>query len=100
MSPSRILFVDPLPHDTHLRLARYAAVDMVLAGRDASATAAADALFAGVPVVSVEGGPFSDRLVASLLRALDMPELVVRSWKVCASCTALHCVYACVYEVR
>ena len=40
-------------------------------------TTASDALFAGLPVLTRPGGAFAGRMAASLLRALDLPELVV-----------------------
>ena len=39
-------------------------------------TTTADALWAGVPVVTLEGRHFASRVSASLLRAIDLPELI------------------------
>jgi protein O-GlcNAc transferase len=41
-----------------------------------SATTASDALWAGLPVLTCAGEAFSSRMAASLLIAMDLPELV------------------------
>jgi protein O-GlcNAc transferase len=53
------LFVDTLYYDAH--------------------TTAADALWAGLPVVTCLGGAFAGRVASSLLRAVGLPELVTQS---------------------
>ena len=81
---SRLIFAPPQAHKAHL--ARYAAVDVFLDTRVYGAhTTAADALWAGVPVVTMEGAGFQGRVAASLLRAIGCPELVVASLKVCGA---------------
>jgi predicted O-linked N-acetylglucosamine transferase (SPINDLY family) len=50
------LFLDTWPYNAHTR--------------------AADALWAGLPVLSWPGGSFASRVAASQLRAADVPELV------------------------
>ena len=53
------LFLDCVPYNAH--------------------TTASDALWAGLPLLTVRGHAFAGRVAASLLNALDMPELVTES---------------------
>ena len=58
-------------------LARYRAADLFLDTLPYNAHAtAADALWAGLPVLTVMGEAFAGRVAASLLHAIGMPELV------------------------
>jgi protein O-GlcNAc transferase len=50
------LFLDTLPYNAH--------------------TTASDALWAGLPVLTLMGQSFAARVAASLLQALDLPELI------------------------
>jgi len=52
------LFLDTLPYNAH--------------------TTASDALWAGLPVLTCMGESFASRVAASLLSALDMPELITQ----------------------
>jgi predicted O-linked N-acetylglucosamine transferase (SPINDLY family) len=42
-------------------------------------TTASDALWAGLPVLTYEGDTFASRVASSLLRAIEMPELITHS---------------------
>lgn len=53
------LFLDTLPYNAH--------------------TTAADALWAGLPVLTRVGRSFQSRVAASLLNALDLPELIMKT---------------------
>jgi predicted O-linked N-acetylglucosamine transferase (SPINDLY family) len=53
------LFIDTLPYNAH--------------------TTACDALWSGLPVLTQIGETFAGRVAASLLEAIDMPELIARS---------------------
>jgi predicted O-linked N-acetylglucosamine transferase (SPINDLY family) len=46
-----------------------------------SHTTASDALWAGVPLVTLMDRTFASRVAASLLNAMGLPELVVHGWK-------------------
>lgn len=66
---------------THLAtseyLARYRAMDLFLDTLPYNAGAtASDALWAGLPVLTCSGQTFASRVAASLLNALDLPELI------------------------
>jgi predicted O-linked N-acetylglucosamine transferase (SPINDLY family) len=66
----------PLPE----YLARYRAADLFLDTLPYNAHATAtDALWAGLPVLTVMGEAFAGRVAASLLRAIGMPELVANN---------------------
>lgn len=53
------LFLDTLPYNAH--------------------TTACDALWSGLPIVTCQGSSFAGRVTASLLKAIDLPELITRS---------------------
>lgn len=75
VDPDRLVFAETLPKDEHL--ARYRLADLVLDTRICGGhTTTSDALWAGVPVVSVQGRHFASRVSASLLSAVGLPELV------------------------
>jgi protein O-GlcNAc transferase len=72
----RIVFAPFLPMEEHR--ARYRLADVFLDTRPCNAhTTAADALWAGVPVITWPGDTFASRVAASLLRACGLPELIV-----------------------
>lgn len=75
IAPERLLFLPSLPHDEYL--ARYALADLFLDTLPCSArTTAADALWAGCPVLTMAGSTFAGRVSASLLHHAHLPELV------------------------
>ncbi|WP_290661810.1 tetratricopeptide repeat protein [Aquabacterium sp.] len=79
VDPERLVFAGrvPLVED---HLARYRQADIFLDTHPYNAhTTAADALMAGLPVVTFMGGAFPARVAASLLHAIGMPELVADS---------------------
>lgn len=75
IAPSRLVFAPKLPIDAHL--ARLAAADIALDTTPCNGhTTTSDALWCGVPVVSVKGTTFAGRVSESLLSAVGLPELV------------------------
>jgi len=75
---ARLIFAVPIERDQHLRRVAYA--DLFLDTFPYGAhTTASDALRAGVPVVTCSGRTFPTRVGESLLRAIDVPELVTYS---------------------
>jgi predicted O-linked N-acetylglucosamine transferase (SPINDLY family) len=71
---ARLVFAPVLPADQHL--ARLAAADVFLDAWPCNAhTTASEALWAGVPPVTVIGDTFAQRVAASLLHASGLPEL-------------------------
>jgi predicted O-linked N-acetylglucosamine transferase (SPINDLY family) len=75
IDPARLVFAGRLPVAEHL--ARHRAADLFLDTLPYNAhTTASDALWAGLPVLTCTGTAFAGRVGTSLLRALDLPELV------------------------
>lgn len=80
IDPARLLFAPPLPLDQHL--ARYAHVDLALDTHPVGGhTTTSDALWAGVPVITMKGQSFVSRVAASILTAAGLPQLVTDSPK-------------------
>lgn len=78
MSPERLIFSDKLPRDEHL--ARLRLADLVLDTRICNGhTTTSDALWVGVPVVTLRGRHFASRVSSSLLAAIGLTELVTQS---------------------
>jgi len=71
----RLIFAPRADPDAHL--ARHQLADLFLDTLPYNAhTTCSDALWAGLPVVTCYGKAFHGRVAASLLKAIDMPELV------------------------
>jgi predicted O-linked N-acetylglucosamine transferase (SPINDLY family) len=75
IDPSRLVFGQRLPLAEHL--ARHRAADLFLDTAPYNAhTTASDALWSGLPVLTLTGTTFAGRVTTSLLSALDLPELI------------------------
>jgi predicted O-linked N-acetylglucosamine transferase (SPINDLY family) len=75
VDPHRLIFADRLPNDEHL--ARHALADLFLDTWPYNAhTTASDALWAGLPLLTLQGNTFPGRVASSLLRNLQLPELI------------------------
>ncbi len=75
LEPQRLVFGGKLAPPEYL--ARYRAADLFLDTEPYNAgTTGSDALWAGLPVLTCAGEAFAARVAASLLRAIDLPELV------------------------
>lgn len=79
VDPSRIIFAKWASQADHLGRLQLAdiALDTFPYG---SHTTGSDALWAGVPLISRLGDTFSSRVSASLLTAVQLPELIARNW--------------------
>jgi predicted O-linked N-acetylglucosamine transferase (SPINDLY family) len=78
VSPERIIFASRLPLPEHL--ARHRNADLFLDTLPYNAhTTASDALWAGLPVLTCMGKTFPGRVAASLLAAIEAPELITYS---------------------
>ena len=79
VDPDRLVFAKRVPMvEDHL--ARYRQADLFLDTHPYNAhTTCADALMAGLPVVTCMGGAFPSRVAGSLLHAAGLPELVTGS---------------------
>ncbi|MVO18649.1 tetratricopeptide repeat protein [Parasedimentitalea huanghaiensis] len=78
IDPSRLIFADRMPQQDHL--ARQKLADLFLDTFIYNAhTTASDALWAGLPVLTLMGQQFASRVGASLLNAVGLPELITQS---------------------
>jgi predicted O-linked N-acetylglucosamine transferase (SPINDLY family) len=78
IADDRLIFAQRMPHAAHL--ARHACADVFVDTFNCGAhTTASDALWAGLPVLTLRGPSFAGRVAASLLHALDLPEMVTES---------------------
>ena len=78
IAPERLVFADKLANPEHL--ARYPLADLFLDTTPYGAhTTASDALWMGVPVLTLSGRSFASRVCGSLLRAAGLPELICTS---------------------
>ncbi len=79
VSPARIVFAAHLP-DAPAHLARLKLADLFLDTLPYNAhSTAADALWAGLPLLTCAGESFASRVAASLLHAAGLPELVTHT---------------------
>lgn len=79
IAAERLVFAPRQPGPAHL--ARHRLADLFLdSGPVGAHTTASDALWAGLPVLTVPGRSFAGRVAASLLRAVGLPELAVPDW--------------------
>jgi predicted O-linked N-acetylglucosamine transferase (SPINDLY family) len=76
IDPERLVFAGRLPIRQHLARLRHAGLVLDTAPYNAHTTAS-DALFAGVPLLTLPGRTFASRVGASLLTTLGLPELIV-----------------------
>jgi predicted O-linked N-acetylglucosamine transferase (SPINDLY family) len=78
VDPARLVFAPMADHQAHL--ARLPLGDLFLDSLPYNAhTTASDALWMGLPVLTIEGTAFAGRVGASLLKAAGLPELVTPS---------------------
>ena len=75
VAPDRLVFAGRLPLPEHL--ARHRQADLFLDTAPYNAhTTTSDALWAGLPVLTLMGESFASRVAASLLNAVGLPELI------------------------
>jgi predicted O-linked N-acetylglucosamine transferase (SPINDLY family) len=78
IDPDRLIFAPRLPYPDHL--ARHRLADLFLDTFPFNGgTTTSDALWAGLPVVTLSGESFAARMSASLLNAIGLPDLAVQS---------------------
>jgi len=77
-NPNRLVFAPRMKPEEHL--ARHRAADLFLDTLTYNAhTTASDALWTGLPVLTKTGQSFAARVAASLLSAMQLPELITQS---------------------
>ena len=75
IDPARLIFAAKLPYQDHLRRLRLA--DLALDTRLYNGgLTTANVLAAGVPVITLSGADFPARMSASMLSAIELPELI------------------------
>jgi predicted O-linked N-acetylglucosamine transferase (SPINDLY family) len=78
IDPNRIVFAQPCELPEHL--ARHQVADLFLDTWPCNAhTTASDSLWAGLPVLTMPGQSFASRVAASLVTAIDLPDLIASS---------------------
>jgi len=78
VGPERLVFGERLPKDEHL--ARIGLADLALDTRICNGhTTTSDALWAGVPVITLQGSHFASRVSSSILTAVGLPELITHT---------------------
>jgi protein O-GlcNAc transferase len=80
LDPNRLVFAKRTNPPEHL--ARHRAADLFIDTLPYNAhTTASDALWAGLPVLTCTGESFASRVAASLLNAIELPELITTTQK-------------------
>jgi protein O-GlcNAc transferase len=78
LDPNRLVFAQRMDLPEHL--ARHRAADLFLDTFPYNAhTTASDALWSGLPVLTCKGHSFVSRVAASLLNAIEMPDLITET---------------------
>jgi predicted O-linked N-acetylglucosamine transferase (SPINDLY family) len=75
VDPKRIIVKKKLPLDQHLKRLQQADMALDTLAVNGAATTS-DALWAGVPVLTMTGRHFASRMSESLLRSVDLPEMI------------------------
>jgi predicted O-linked N-acetylglucosamine transferase (SPINDLY family) len=77
VTPDRLIFSKPMPYGEYLETYMFA--DLFLDTTPFNAgTTARDALWCGLPVLTIEGKSFAGRMASSLLKAIGMDDLVTQ----------------------
>jgi predicted O-linked N-acetylglucosamine transferase (SPINDLY family) len=80
VDPDRLIFGPALPRDAHIR--RVQAADLFLDTEFYNAhTTASDALWAGVPILTVPGNTFASRVCASLVHSAGLDDCILPDWE-------------------
>ena len=78
IDPKRIIFCNKLPISEHL--ARIKCADLFLDTFPYNAhTTCSDSIWAGLPIVTMEGESFQSRVASSLLKTSDLKELIAKN---------------------
>jgi protein O-GlcNAc transferase len=75
---TRLIFLEKLPKDQHMERLRLADVALDTQIVNGAATTS-DALWAGAPVITMQGSSFASRMSSSILTAIGLPELITQT---------------------
>lgn len=78
IAPERLVFAEKVSHSEHLSRHKHADLFVDTFNYNAHTTAS-DALWAGLPVVTKNGNQFAASVAASLLKAVNLPELITHT---------------------
>ncbi len=78
VNPSRLIFAEKVPMEEHL--ARHRLADLFIDTFNYNAhTTATEALWLDLPIVTKIGKAFASRVASSLLKAIELPELITKT---------------------
>ncbi|WP_319525219.1 tetratricopeptide repeat protein [uncultured Desulfosarcina sp.] len=78
VDPNRLIFAEKIPKNKHL--ARLSLADLVLDTISVNGAAStSDALWSGVPVLTVQGNHYASRMASSILMAAGLSDLIARN---------------------
>jgi predicted O-linked N-acetylglucosamine transferase (SPINDLY family) len=77
VDPNRLIAAPQLPQTPHLRRLQNADISLDTLPVNAHTTTS-DAVWAGVPVVTLPGEPFVSRVAGSIMTTLGLPELIAK----------------------
>lgn len=80
IDPKRLIFTDKVSFEEHLKRLKLADIALDTSPYSGGATTT-DALWAGVPAVTLQGKTFLSRMTSSMLTAIGLPELITHSLK-------------------
>ena len=86
----KLIFAPHLPKDEHLARLRFADLSLDTRIVNGAATTS-DALWAGVPVLTMQGGHFASRMSSSILTAVGLADLItydIETYETLAVCLA------------
>ena len=79
ITADRLIFAGRMPSDLHL--ARQACADLFLDTYPCAAhTTASDAVYSGLPLLTIAGETFASRVASSILYAVGLPDLVTKTF--------------------
>lgn len=78
VAPEQLVFAKALPLDEHLARIRLADLALDTRAYNGGATTS-NALWAGIPVITMQGSHFVSRMSSSILEAIGLPELITRN---------------------
>lgn len=79
-NPEKLIFAKNIKHENHLERIRHGDLFLDCFNYNAHTTAS-DALWSGVPLITMQGKQFSARVASSILKAIGLEELITNSFE-------------------